>query len=312
VKRRHRKPEPPKRNAPRQGDQGLPPLGVLEEFTRASLSKWREAGRNLERLSQQLFFGLEAHRSQHSHELVDAIRASTRGPQQFNGWARLVGYQYTTQPLSMLGSTKGDGGRFNIGTALNPATYTPFPALYVAEDFPTAFRERFGVEQAGKKAELSANEIVLHRDKSFTQVALNVSVESVLDITDLAALKPAADILRKIQMPSTVGKLARQLHLRVPGLIRTPAALQKQLLSPDWRIEPVQYEMPSNSQIFGRLCLAAGVHAILYPSVRNSERLCLALFPQNWRGSASFVELVGPCPPEVGTRRLDGTTAISY
>lgn len=112
MKRRHQKPEPPKRSAPRQGDQGLPPLGVLEEFTHASLSKWREAGRNLERLSQQLFFGLEAHRSQHSHELVDAIRASTKGPQQFNGWARLVGYQYTTQPLSMLGSTKG--GRWAV------------------------------------------------------------------------------------------------------------------------------------------------------------------------------------------------------
>ena len=181
-KRRHRKPEPPKRNLPQQGDKGLPPLGVLEEFTHGSLAKWREAGRNLERFSQQMFFGLEAHRSQHSSELIDAIRASVKGAQQFKGWARLVDYQFTNQPLSMLGSTKGDGGRFNIGARLNPATYTPFPALYVAEDFPTAFRERFGIEQSQKRRALSANEVALRRQSSFTQVALNISVESVLEV----------------------------------------------------------------------------------------------------------------------------------
>jgi RES domain-containing protein len=306
VKRRHRKPEPPKRNAPRQANQGLPPLGVLEEFTQASLAKWREAGRNLERFSQQLFFGLEAHRSQHSRELIDAIRTSTKPSCKFKGWVRLVDYQYTNHPLSMLGSTKGDGGRFNIGAALNPATYTPFPALYVAEDFPTAFRERFGVNQIGKSSALTANELVLRRGSSFSQVALNVSVESVVDVGDLSMLKSTADILAKIQLPSSVGNLARKLRLQTPGLIRTAAGLQKQLLSADWRVEPAQYDLPSNSQIFGRLCLAADVHAILYPSVRSSDVRCLALFPQNWHGSTSLVELIGRSPPEVGITRLDG------
>jgi hypothetical protein len=312
MKRRRRNPEPPKRNAPLQTDQGLPPLGVLEEFTQASLARWREAGKNFERLSQQLFFGLEAHRAQHSHELIDAIRACTIGPREFNGWARLVDYQYTNQPLSMVGSTKGDGGRFNIGSALNPATYTPFPALYVGEDFSTAFRERFGINQDGSAGALSANELILRRYSSFSQVALNVKLETVLDIGDPSKLKSIADILGQIQMPSNIGRLARQLRLRPPGLVRTAAGLQRQLLNPDWRVDPAQHDLPSNPQIFGRLCLAAGVHAILYPSVRNSERNCLALFPQNWRGSSSFVELVGPSPPEIVTRRLDGTTAISY
>ncbi len=312
LKRRRRKPGPPRPNTTRQTDQGLPPLRVLEEFTQASLAKWRQAGRNLEQFSQQLFFGLEAHRSRRSRELIDAIRSSTKGPREFNEWSRLVDYRYSNQPISMAGSISGDGGRFNIGAALNPAAYTPFPALYIAEDFPTAFRERFGVNQTGAEGTLPSNELVLRRESSFSQVALNVQLETVMDVGDLSKLKPLADILGRMRMPSSIGKLARQLRFRAPGLVRTAAGLQRQLLNPDWRVDPVQYDLPANSQIFGRLCLAAGAHGILYPSVRTSERHCLALFPQNWRGSASFVELVGPCPPEVTVRRLDGATTAAY
>jgi hypothetical protein len=97
----------------------------------------------------------------------------------------------------MFGSIKGDGGRFNIGAALNPATCTPFPALYVAEDFPTAFRERFGVEQTGSAGSLTANELVLRRENSFSQVAMTINLEAVIDVGDLATLKPAADILKR-------------------------------------------------------------------------------------------------------------------
>lgn len=308
MKRRRQRPAPPRRSAPRQPDYGLPPLGVLEEFTQGSLAKWREAGRNLDQLSEQLFFGLEAHRSRSSGELVDAVRAAASGPRTFNGWCRLVDYQYTNQPLSMAGSLKGDGGRFNIGAALNPATYTPFPALYAAEDFATAYRERFAIGPEQSIGGLTAGELALRRSSSFSQVALDIHVESVIDVGDLACLKAVAAILGRIQMPASIGKLARRLGLRLPWLVRTASGLQRQLLHPDWRANPVQYGLPANSQIFGRLCVAAGVHAILYPSVRHAGRQCIALFPQNWRETSSRVEMVGPCPPEVAVQRVDGAT----
>lgn len=307
MKPRNRKPAPPRRKPPRQPEQGPPPLLALDEFSQGSLAKWREAGRNLDRLSHEMFFGLESRRSRCSAEIVDAIRRSTTGPREFRGWSRLVDYQFTTQPLSMAGSVKGDGGRFNIGAALNPAAYTPFSALYIAEDFPTAFRERFGVDNAEPGRGLTANELVLRKESSFSSVALNARLESVIDVGDLAALKPISDILAKIQMPAGVGKLARRLGLSSPGLVRTPRNLQMQLLHPSWRVAPVQYGLPSNSQVFGRMCVAAGIHGILYPSVRNSDRRCLALFPQNWGGTSSFVELVGPVPPEVAVSSIDGS-----
>lgn len=81
------------------------------------------------------------------------------------------------------------------------------------------------------------------------------------------------------------------------------------LLHANWRTDPVQYGLPSNPQVFGRLCAAAGAHGILYPSARNSGKHCLALFPQNWRGSGSYVELMDPCPAGTTVRRLDGTAA---
>lgn len=44
----------PRHNAPPAGPLGLPALGVLEEFTRASLARWRLAGKNLDRFSNML------------------------------------------------------------------------------------------------------------------------------------------------------------------------------------------------------------------------------------------------------------------
>jgi RES domain-containing protein len=304
---RRQKPAPPKRKTPQPSDLGLPALEILEEFTQASLTRWRAAGKNLERFSETLFFDLERHRAQHSDEFVAAIRSSSKGPFGFNGWSRLVDYQFSSQPLSTEGSIKADGGRFNIGRLLNPATYTPFPALYVAEDFATAFRERFGIDKTSNVGGLTAADLALRRETSFSCVALNIRLETIVDIGDLDSLKATAEILRRFQMPKSISVHARRLRIKAPGLVRTPTGLQRQLLSPNWRVEPTQYDLPSNSQIFGRLCAAAGAHAILYPSARDRSKRCLALFPQNWKGSSSFVELAGAIPSEILVRRLDGS-----
>lgn len=113
-------------------------------------------------------------------------------------------------------------------------------------------------------------------------------------------------------MPSKVVTLARQLGLRrPPGLVRSSRALQLQLLSKNWRMLPVQFDLPSNSQIFGRLVSGAGVHGILYPSVRNPAGRCLALFPQNWASSDSFVEIMDPAPSGSRLLRLDGRTGAA-
>lgn len=308
--RRRRKPQPPERIPPLPANASLPPLEILEQFTHASLRQWLEAGKNLESLSHSLFFELERHRAEHSRDLIRAVQAGLSGKFEFRSWARIVDYQFSHQPLSMAGSVARDGGRFNIGGSLNPAAYTKFPALYLAEDFETAYRERFGIERNSKSGGLTDEELTLRRPGSFAHIALRGSVESLFDISDLSVLKPIAAILATFTLPKAVIPKARALRMRPPGLVRTATGLQQQLLQPNWRVQPVQYDLPANSQIFGRLCAAAGAHGILYPSVKNSSMRCLALFPQNWKGGDSFVEIEGPTPPEASTARLDGESSL--
>jgi hypothetical protein len=71
---------------------------------------------------------------------------------------------------------------------------------------------------------------------------------------------------------------------------------------------PQQFDLPANSQIFGRIAAAAGIHGILYPSARNVAKRCLALFPQNWAGSGSYVQVSDAAPEGAQLTRIDGLT----
>ena len=74
--------------------------------------------------------------------------------------------------------------------------------------------------------------------------------------------------------------------------------------------DPQQFDLPSNSQVFGRIAVAAGLHGILYPSARQQGKQCLALFPQNWADSGSVVEVADTPPPGAGLCRIDGKTMV--
>ncbi len=304
---RRRRPRPPERSQPATSEPSPPSLAKLDQFSRASLGQWKRAGRNLERLSQALYFEIERHRAENAEGLVDAIRSRLKGPFQFEDWARIVDYRYTLEPLSVAGSVQHDGGRFNIGGALNPAVSPAFPALYLAEDLDTAFLERFGIERTAQLGGLSGEEIALRKPGSFTHVAVRGKIELLFDVGDVDALRPFASIIAGFKMPALVRTLSRQLRMTSPpSLVRSAGMLQAQLLHPNWRLQPAQYDLPSNSQIFGRICAAAGAHGIRFPSARLSSRHCLALFPQNWTGSDSYVEVTGALPPAATCVRLDG------
>lgn len=60
-----------------------------------------------------------------------------------------------------------------LESASGPAAFTAFPALYVAEDYDTAFRERFAGPSSVRSGELSAQELALRSPGSFTQVRVD-------------------------------------------------------------------------------------------------------------------------------------------
>jgi RES domain-containing protein len=287
----------------------LPSLLELDRFSRTSLHQWVGAKKKLDLLHRVLYFELEPLRQAQETKLLDALRSQTLRTYSFESWSRIVDYRYSLEPLCNRGSLKGDGGRFNIGAELSPGTFTPFPALYVAEDYGTAFNERFGRIDKRKSRTLTAEELALRAPSSFAQVRLNGAIEHVIDVGDLDALRPFTDELRDFPVPKVVLKTARQLGLRQAAwLVRSPSSLQRNLLHPNWRMIPAQFDLPSNSQIFGRLALAAGLHRILYPSSKQAGKRCLALFTQNWANSGSFVEVSDPVPKGAIQTRVTGAS----
>lgn len=160
MARRQRRRRNPVHN-PKLAEGELPSLTQLEQFSEVSLRQWRNSAKNLTELQTALFFGLELERQRHSQALVEAIRENLKQGQPFDRWARIVDYRYSLAPLSVAGSVKGNGGRFNMGAALNPAAFPPFPALYIAENYQTAFRERFASDPTSGAHGLSADEIAL-------------------------------------------------------------------------------------------------------------------------------------------------------
>jgi len=121
--RRNRRPQPPdSHRSPRTGEPDLPSLIELERFTQASLRHWLAAKTNLDALQRTLYFELEALRQRNQAPLLDALRSQVLSSFSFEGWSRIVDYRYGLRPLSLAGSLKGDGGRFNIGGDLSPGT----------------------------------------------------------------------------------------------------------------------------------------------------------------------------------------------
>ena len=67
-------------------------------------------------------------------------------------------------------------------------------------------------------------------------------------------------------------------------------------------------DLPSSSQQFSQIAHAAGIEGILYKSSRRDGRNCLAIFPENFENSPSWVELEGPLPVNLKHGRLDSST----
>jgi len=305
---KRRRPPPRSLRQRRKSGVGAPPLTVLDEFSEQSLSAWLRTADNLRSLHSALHFGLEEQRQQVGSALEAALQEAATGSFTIEGWSRIVDYRFSLSPLSVRGSLSGDGGRFNIGSELNAASFTPFPALYIGADYETAFSEKFGHPPTHCSGGLTPIDLALRKPGSFTHISLRGRVETVLDVMSAAALEPFIKVIRKFLVPFGAMQKARKFGSAAPGLIRSTDVLMAQLVDPDWARAPVQFDLPSNSQVFGRIAVAAGLHAILYPSARIEGKRCLALFPQNWEGSDCFIEISDGAPEGARAIRIDAST----
>ncbi len=279
---------------------------LLDRFSIADLRHWQTLGRNAKLYEAQLYNVLEAQRQEHYASLIESLRTIRANPFSFRNWVRISDYKYTLTPLSSRGSVQRIGGRFNFGKGISEYRFEPFNAYYLAEDSPTAWREKFLHEPTGSGVGLSEVELKLADERSLVHLSLRGVIEDLLDITNMTALKPFLAVIRDFKIPAAIRELTKELGLKPIDTVTTLSMLSANLLDQNWKARPMHHDIPSKSQIFGKIALDAGFEGILYPSVRGSGR-CLALFPRNFKNSTSFVELQSEAPNDNVVTRMDAT-----
>jgi len=272
------------------------------------LSQWRRLSGDLDEINDLLYFGVEPQRQRLYGEMMEALQSVAPVSLSFKRWARVVTYRYSLNPLSAAGSLTGYGGRFNIGHDVDKAMRAPWPALYIGEDFETAFREKFQLSRDERVDGLSPEELAL--TTSFSATYLDGRLEQVFDLDQPGALDALCAVLNKMKLPNEAHKIQRRLKIPASGvfMIRTVKRLRSETLTKNWRVMPVQFGLPAPSQILASLILDAGFEAIRYPSTKGNGS-CIAVFPHKLTSNKSYVALSDAPPPGVTHTKLDMNSA---
>lgn len=283
----------------------------LDRFSETNLREWNAASQNLDELEAVFYFNLEPERRKLRPQLLKALRSVEPLVYPLENWVRLIDYQYGLEPLGCAGSlcNPEGGGRFNVGIELDPGTLSPWPALYIAQDHATAFREKFQIESKSNIDGLTPSELALNPGVNYTAISLCGKLHRVFDLRKDASVAALAKVLAKITLPPRARELAKELKIPMSELLMVKTAEQvcSVVLKNNWRTLPVQFGLPSQSHILAELIRAAGFEAILYKSTKGAGD-CLAIFPGLMDGR-SYIEVVGQALPGVKHVRLDANSA---
>lgn len=254
-------------------------ITLLDHFSGRDLEKWDELSGDLDELQQVLFFHLQPERKRRDADLLQSLSRHEPAAVDLSGWCRMVNYQFSLSPLSAAGSLHGVGGRFNAGIELDRNTLNPWPALYLAENFEIAFREYFQLSSDSNISGLTPQDMALLPDVSHTNVQLQGRLVNLFDATRPRAFDRLVRVLATISLPHKASKLAQKLKLAKgdPSMITTVAKLRMAVFESNWRVLPMQFGLPSQSQIVGDLIRRAGFEGVLYPSSKGNGR-CIAIF----------------------------------
>lgn len=298
-------------NIPRPKLQNKQPLGLLEldRFSHSDLQEWEKLSKDLDELEDTMHFSLEPERRRFRQELIQALQLQEPKSLEILDWVRIVDYRFSLTPLSSAGSLLEYGGRFNAGIDLNPGTLNPWPALYLAEDYETAYREKFQIKSNDLTNGLKPEELALEHGKSHTTVFLSGRLDGVFDMTSASKLDDVAKTLKKIKMPQRAHTLMKKLGMNTSDykMVKNGQGLYDAVLRHNYRILPVQFGLPARGQVLGELIKAAGFEAILYKSTAGPGN-CLAIFPDQL-SEQSYVELIDVPPEGVKYSRLDSDSA---
>jgi hypothetical protein len=220
---------------------------VLDQFTRTDFREWQNLADGLDAYHVSLYFYLEGLRNLHQEEIRKALQAPDSTSITLNNWARIVSYKYTLAPLSAVGSLRF-GGRFNIGADINPSQFPPFPALYIAETYETAYAEKFEMTISEDRSGLSGHELALSKPTSFTHASISGELNNLFDASRNLSFTDFLEIINKFRIPRELKASALRVGIKKP-LVINPAMLKQTLLGNDWRHYPVLGEFLNHAAI---------------------------------------------------------------
>ena len=221
-------------------------------------------------------------------------------PYPVNNWFRLINTKYLHHPLNCKGSMENStGGRFNIGK-IKEGRFPTFPALYIGNEKETCIKEIY---------EGMTHFFNTKRGDSFFRVS--GYIHSLLDITAKNSLNEFVKVIKQITLSKKLQRTAKQLNIQSMRVCNI-TQLKKRIYDKNWRIEPNICDIPAVPQIFGQLVKESGIEAILYKSTKKSRLgLCMAVFPENFKNSDSYIELED-CPDNITHKRMDLETFENF
>lgn len=285
------------------------PLYDLDSFTDASLQEWSAHGRAVRDFHYALFFDLAGQRAARHKELRAALRKAPPVTVSLEGWCRLVNFQYSLEVLSPAGSLRWVGQRFNVGSDIEPISFPPFPALYVAENFETAFREYHQRPKGSSVDGLRPEELSLEDRGNWVSIQLSGHINNVFDLTKAANLRELCRIFARFNLSDRVKKLARKAKRPPASVVKNPTELLNTFMRTDWKSWPVHFDVPANSQVFAQMLVEAGFEGVLYRSAKGGDR-CLAIFTRQLGNSDSHISVHGECPAGATMLELNAANCL--
>lgn len=283
-------------------------LYVLDSFSHRDVKRWKQQYRAISTYCWDHYSYFAHQRSQMNDTLKISLLSNCIS-YEFSNWRRAVDCKFNPEPLSAKGSILNEtGGRFNIGD-IDQMKFPKFAGLYLAEDTVTALREKYGLDSQETVSGLTAQE--LNIAGNFSVFNVRGQLTNVLDLCNSDTLSEFFAQIKTIHLPISFITRAKRLGVSAMLPVHNTKELLSTLLREDWRIMPMQFDIPSNPQILGQLVHAAGIEAILYPSVKTQKK-CLVIYPENFQRSSAYIEVEGDIPLDVVYGRIDSDTFNNF
>ena len=292
------------------------PLYDLDHFTDAGMHTWDVYARAVRDFHYALFFELEGQRAARQKEIRAALQSVEAIKVPIDEWCRIANFKYALTALSPAGSLTHVGGRFNFGRDIDEARFAPFPALYIAEDFETAYREYYGLSKGATAGGLTPEELCLEKQGSIAVLKLVGCVSNVFDLTAVSNLNALCRILSRFTLSTRVKSLEREMRrLENPPraattIVTTPRQLMTSVMLENWNAWPVHFDVPSNSQVLATMVIDAGFEGILYPSTKDGKN-CLAIFTRTMKHSESRIALHPDRPANIEFAEINADNCLA-